>query len=88
MKTTKRAIIVPPMHEIVLGIAQKQCDLVAGNTYELAPHCSLWARGAKHARIKRIYCDDQGTPTRASVAPIIAGSEVKGTYYVLLTHFR
>jgi hypothetical protein len=87
-KTCRRAVIVPPQFEIDLGISQKQCDIRVGSTYTLAPHCDLWMRGAKTARVKRIYCNEAGEPTHVSVAPIVNFIEQRGTHHIPLTHFE
>jgi hypothetical protein len=86
-KTTDRVVISCPAHEIALGLAKKQIDLRVGGTYDLAPHCDLWMRGAKTARVKRFYLNADGTPISASVVPIRNGYDVTGTHYVVIDHF-
>lgn len=61
--------------------------LRAGQTYELAPHADLWMRGAKSARIKRVYRGEGQNIVSASVAPIINGQEVRGTFRISVDHF-
>lgn len=86
-KTTERCVRVSPAHEIALGLGVKQPDLRVGGTYELSPACDLWMRGAKKARIKRIYLNADGEPISASVVPVCNGYDVSGTHYVAISHF-
>lgn len=82
-----KIVRVPPRHEVELGTAPKQLELETGKTYALAPHADLWMRGAKHARIKRFLRNGHGDLDMASIAPIVNGTEIRGTFRVPLHHF-
>lgn len=86
-KRVQRAIRVATYAEISLGIAPKQTKIVVGNTYELHPACDLWMRGAKSARVKAIYADAIGRIVLVSVAPIVMGTEQRGTHRIGIDRF-
>lgn len=86
-KTCERVVVSVPVAQELLGYGKRQCDLRVGGTYELAPHCDLWMRGAKTARVKRFYLNEHGEPISASVVPVRNGYDVTGTHYVVIDHF-
>lgn len=85
-KHAKRVVIVPTYLELQLGTAQRQRDIHVGGVYELSPACDLWMRGAKTARVKVIYEDSTGRVDILSVAPIVNGTEIRGTHRIAVSH--